>query len=118
MADYVIVMGYDEHYAGGEPGPVASYSYVKQGIEDTLELVPKEKVINAVPFYTRVWKESTEGRSSDALGIADAKDWAEQKGVELVWQDDLGLYYGEIDDEGEENRSGWKKSVLWGLRWI
>ena len=116
VADYVIVMGYDEHYAGGEPGPVASYSYVKQGIEDTLELVPKEKVINAVPFYTRVWKESTEGRSSDALGIADAKDWAEQKGVELVWQDDLGLYYGEIDDEGVRKQVWMEEERSLGLK--
>lgn len=112
VADYVIVMGYDEHHAGGDPGPVASYGYVKQGIEDTLEMVPAEKVINAVPFYTRVWKEGPEGRSSDALGIADAKDWAERKDVELIWQDDLGLYYGVIDDDGvrkqvwmEEERS-------------
>lgn len=116
VADYVIVMGYDEHYAGGEPGPVASYNYVKQGIEDTLELVPREKVINAVPFYTRVWKESEEGRSSDALGIADAKDWAQRKNVELVWQDDLGLYYGEIDDEGVRKQVWMEEERSLGLK--
>lgn len=116
VADYVIVMGYDEHYAGGEPGPVASYDYVKQGIEDTLELVPREKVINAVPFYTRVWKESEEGRSSDALGIADAKDWAQRKNVELVWQDDLGLYYGEIDDEGVRKQVWMEEERSLGLK--
>lgn len=116
VADYVIVMGYDEHYAGGEPGPVASYGYVKQGIEDTLELVPREKVINAVPFYTRVWKESEEGRSSDALGIADAKDWAQRKNVELVWQDDLGLYYGEIDDEGVRKQVWMEEERSLGLK--
>ena len=116
VADYVIVMGYDEHYAGGEPGPVASYGYVKQGIEDTLELVPREKVTNAVPFYTRVWKESEEGRSSDALGIADAKDWAQRKNVELVWQDDLGLYYGEIDDEGVRKQVWMEEERSLGLK--
>ncbi len=116
VADYVIVMGYDEHYAGGEPGPVASYDYVKQGIENTLELVPREKVINAVPFYTRVWKESEEGRSSDALGIADAKDWAQRKNVELVWQDDLGLYYGEIDDEGVRKQVWMEEERSLGLK--
>ena len=55
MADYVIIMGYDEHYAGGEAGPVSSISFVDNGIKDTLEVVPKEKVINAIPFYTRLW---------------------------------------------------------------
>ena len=57
VADYVIIMGYDEHYAGGEPGSVASIGYVNQGIADTLADVPKEKLINAVPFYTRLWTE-------------------------------------------------------------
>lgn len=58
MADYVIIMGYDEHTSGSyESGSVASYNFVKSGIEEALKLVPKEKVINAVPFYTRLWKE-------------------------------------------------------------
>ena len=51
VADYVIMMGYDEHFAGGEPGSVSSISYVKNGISGMLEDVPKEKLINAVPFY-------------------------------------------------------------------
>ena len=62
VADYVIIMGYDEHYAGGEPGSVASIDYVKQGIENTLLEVPKEKVINAIPFYTRLWTETDDGK--------------------------------------------------------
>ena len=58
VADYVIIMGYDEHYAGSyESGPVASLGYAKAGIEETLKVVPKEKTINAAPFYTRLWKE-------------------------------------------------------------
>lgn len=99
VADYVIIMGYDEHYSGGEAGPVASYPYVKNGIEGTLEEVPKEKVINAIPFYTRVWKENADGTtSSDALGIADAKAWVNSNKVSLYWQDEIGLYYGEISN--------------------
>ena len=59
MADYVIIMGYDEHFAGSyEAGSVASYNYVKEGIEETLRDVPADKVINAVPFYTRLWNET------------------------------------------------------------
>ena len=58
VADYVIIMGYDEHYATSpEAGSVASIEWVREGIENTLEEVPPEKVINAVPFYTRLWEE-------------------------------------------------------------
>ncbi len=50
VADYVIIMGYDEHYAGGEAGSVSSIQYVEDGIKNTLKVVPKEKVINGIPF--------------------------------------------------------------------
>ena len=113
VADYVIVMGYDEHYAGGEPGSVASLDYVRNGIIDTLEEVPKEKVINAVPFYTRVWTEMEDGTvTSEAMGIERAQNWIEENHVELYWQDSLGQYFGECAVEGgsqylwmEEERS-------------
>ena len=58
VTDYVIIMGYDEHHKTSlESGPVASYDFVKNGIEDALKDVPADKLINAVPFYTRLWKE-------------------------------------------------------------
>lgn len=51
VADYVIIMGYDEHTTGSEEaGSVASLPFVKEGIEKTLQEVPKEKVINGIPF--------------------------------------------------------------------
>lgn len=99
VADYVIVMGYDEHYAGGEAGPVASLPYVEKGIADTLKEVPKEKVINSIPFYTRVWTEKDGKTTSKAYGIQDAKSWIEENEVELEWQDELGVYYGQISGE-------------------
>lgn len=54
VVDYVIIMGYDEHYVGSEAGSVASLPWVEQGIQDTLDEVPAERVINAIPFYTRL----------------------------------------------------------------
>lgn len=96
VADYVIIMGYDEHYAGSEPGSVASMDYVRGGIERTLADVPKEKVINGVPFYTRIWTETDSGVQSEAVGIASAKEWVEENLVDLYWQQELGQYYGEV----------------------
>lgn len=97
VVDYVIIMAYDEHYAGGEAGSVASLPYVEQGIIDTLAEVPKEKVINAVPFYTRVWTQKEEATTSKAYGIAEAKKWISENQVQLYWQEELGQYYGEIN---------------------
>ena len=96
VADYVIIMGYDEHFAGGEPGSVSSLSFVENGISGTLAEVPREKVINAVPFYTRLWTEKNGEVSSKALGIEAAKNWIAKNRVELYWQEELGQYYGEL----------------------
>lgn len=98
-ADYVIVMGYDEHYSGGEKGSVASLPFVDQGITGTLLSVPKERVINGVPFYTRLWTETSDGTQSKAIGIREAKSWVEENQVELTWLEDEGQYYGEYASE-------------------
>ena len=59
FCDYVIIMGYDEHFTSSlESGSVASLPFVRAGIEKTLEEVPANKIINAVPLYTRLWTET------------------------------------------------------------
>ena len=56
FADYVVIMGYDEHYAGSEEGSVSSIGWVKEGVENTLKEVPASQVILGMPFYTRLWE--------------------------------------------------------------
>ncbi len=71
VADYVIIMGYDENTASSTTaGPNASIDFVRQGIVDTLEEVPANKVINAIPFYTRLWKETM--KSEEEIASEDA----------------------------------------------
>ncbi len=119
VADYVVMMGYDEHYAGSEAGSVASIGYERKGLEDLLRMVPKEKIISGIPFYTRLWKVKDGETTSTAMGISAAKKWVEEQGMELSWLEDLGQYYGELDsNEGryylwmEEERSIEKKMSL------
>lgn len=76
IVDYVIIMGYDEYHKDSlESGPVASYDFVKNGIEDALEMVPSDKLINAVPFYTRLWKEVE--KTAEELEAQEGTDAAE-----------------------------------------
>lgn len=103
VADYIIIMGYDEHYAGGEAGSVASLPYVEKGIKDTLESVPSGKVINGVPFFTRLWTEKDGKTSSKAMGLGAAKKWAQDNQMELKWDDTTGQYYGECETEDGRN---------------
>ena len=55
FADYIIIMGYDEHYKGSDAGSVASINWVNDGVTNTLDEVPADQVILGMPFYTRIW---------------------------------------------------------------
>ncbi len=117
FADYVIIMGYDEHYAGTEEGSVASIGFVTEGVENTLLEVPAEQIILGMPFYTRVWKcipkteevSELEAASEDyvpytvessAVGMKEAENRASANGVQKVWSEVDGQNYVEYENNG------------------
>ena len=101
FVDYLVVMGYDEHYAGnGEAGSVASINYVESGIEKTKESVPAEKIINAIPFYTRVWDNSSGSVYGSTLTMRAQADWVAQSGVEPTWNEETCQNYVEYTKDG------------------
>lgn len=103
VVDYVIIMGYDEHYVGSEEaGSVASLPWVEQGIKDTLTEVPAERVINAVPFYSRLWKTLAGTLSSEAIGMGQAQEVVQKYKVETYWDKNTSQNYGAFESEGAE----------------
>lgn len=122
--DYVIIMGYDEHYNGSEEdGSVASLNFVIDGITKTMEEVPTEKIINAVPLYTRIWTETPKSASDaekeeagtkyipytlkvETLGMGEALEYVANAGVEPVWDEETQQHYAEWD-KGERTVKVW-----------
>lgn len=121
VADYVVIMGYDEYYAGSpEAGPVSSYNYVKEGITETLKEVPAEKVISGIPFFTRLWKETPKTEEelksdkgtdaeqysatveSDAYGMDNAQAIVKQAGVDTTWDKKTGQNYATWEADGSK----------------
>lgn len=119
VADYVIIMGYDEHTDGSyEAGSVASYDYVKDGIQNALELVPNTKLVNAIPFYTRLWLEIPKTASeleeevgteaaeypnkitSTAMGMEEAEEIIQSAGAETKWDEKTKQNYAEWETDG------------------
>lgn len=115
VADYVVIMGYDEHFSGSpEAGSVSSYNFVKEGIEETLKEVPAEKIISGIPFFTRLWEETpktdeelkeqegtdqaeyTMNVTSQALDMANAQAKVAEAGAEITW-----------DEETQQNYATW-----------
>ena len=97
VVDYVIIMGYDEHYVGSEAGSVASLPWVEQGIQDTLDEVPAERVINAIPFYTRLWRITGGNVTSEAIGMDQAQQTIAENNVETYWDKTTSQNYGKYD---------------------
>jgi len=101
IVDYIVLMAYDEYYAGSEvAGPVASIGFVKDAINNSLKMVPKDKLIVGIPFYTRLWKETAEGEvSSEALAMTPAWKLVNDNALSPEWNDTLGCYYVEYSKE-------------------
>ena len=119
VADYVVIMGYDEHTDGSyEAGSVASIGYLENGIADALESVSADKLIAGVPFFTRLWFETpkteeelskeagTEAAdypnkiSSSAYGMDEAAQVVEDAGVQAQWDEETGQNYAEWEADG------------------
>ena len=118
FADYVIVMAYDEHYAGSEEGSVASIGFVKDGAKNTLDAgVPAEQLVLGMPFYTRIWAETPKEEdgdsaeaaaddyvgyelSSEAVSMAEARSRIDANGAKITWLDDCGQNYAQYEVNG------------------
>lgn len=101
VADYVIMMGYDEHWAGGTPGSTASLPFTEETLDLALAKVPAEKLIHGIPFYTRVWgEEAGVNVSSTAVSMVTAKNLLEEHDADIQWLDREGQYFGEYYSDG------------------
>lgn len=107
VIDYFIIMGYDENTGGSkEAGSVSSYNFVKQGIENTLKDIPKNKIINGIPFYTRLWKEEPKssvdasGLSSEILSMNAQEKVLHDLGASPKWDEDTKQNYVQAVKDG------------------
>jgi len=100
--DYACVMTYDEH-TGTDPGPVASYDFVDKGITDTLEEIPREKILMGIPFYSRVFRN---GKRSGEYGRDATIKMFQERGASFEWLEDKKVYYATytVTEDGAETK--------------
>lgn len=127
IADYMIVMGYDEHWSGSDKaGSVASVNYVENGIRNTVKCVDANRVINAVPFFTRIWTEVKEEAATNedkkkgvfvednvngnyyllnrSVGMPLSEQFVREWGTQKHWVENVGQNYAEYKDGDRLNR--------------
>lgn len=108
-ADYIMLMAYDEHYAGSKtPGSVASLDWTEEAIKLTLKEVTPEKLILGIPFYMRYW-ETKNGKItvSRAISMQTAYDLIRENEVSYTWIEEDGQY-----------RISWKKGISTSEFWL
>ena len=99
VVDYIVIMGYDEHYVGSDAGSVASLPWVEQGVQDTIAEAPAERTVLAIPFYTRLWKTTGGALTSEAIGMDEAQNDLTENGVEAVWDGSVSQNYATFEKD-------------------
>ncbi len=145
-ADYIVIMNYDEHYAGSEEaGSVASKEFFVNNIDTALNHVPAERLINAMPFYTRVWETDAGGKvvSNEAVDMKVAAETVEKNKAKVeadpvsgqnlatytkdknnfsIWMEDADSIKWRLEETKKKNlagagfwRIGYETPDIWGL---
>lgn len=86
-ADYLMLMTYDEHYRGGEAGPVASVDFVEQSIRQALKQVPAEKLVLGIAFYGRIWGQDNKDVRGVGIREVQISQLMEQYGTGTVYEE-------------------------------
>ncbi len=87
--DYVIVMAYDEHYEGSEAGSVASMPFTRAAVQDMLELVPAQKLLLGIPFYSRIWYSGSKTETT-AWGMRKMAEYLEKHDLKPTYDEESG----------------------------
>ena len=107
VADYIVFMAYDEYgVSSTKPGTTAGYDWVKLSLNKFLqtEEIESNKIILAVPFYTRVWTTDSNGKSTSKTVAMKNIDKVIPDGVEKKWDDDLKQNYVEYTEDGNKKQ--------------
>ncbi len=114
VADYIIFMAYDQNgVSSTKPGTTAGYDWVELSLNKflTTEEIEPEKIILAVPLYTRVWTTNSEGDiiSNPTVAMKNIGNVIPE-GTEKKWDDDLKQNYVEYLD-GDNTRQIWIEDI-------
>ncbi|WP_160297277.1 S-layer homology domain-containing protein [Paenibacillus sp. IHBB 10380] len=106
-ADYILLMGYDEHWSGApNPGSVSSLPWITSGLDSLLQQVSSKKVILALPFYSRDWKVSSSGSTihSTDMTLGEQASRVATYRLKPVWNKTIQQYTASYQQNSVQHR--------------
>jgi spore germination protein YaaH len=80
VADFVLVMLYDQHWAGSDPGPISAPDWMARNLSRVVGEVGASRVIAGLPLYGYHWVKGTSGAG---VSHATAARTAQRDGIRL-----------------------------------
>lgn len=107
IADYVVFMAYDQ-YSSNTVGTTAGYNWIETSLNKFLETyeVPSEKIILGIPFYTKLWTETSDGTVSSKTISMKSIENVLPSNITKTWDDTLKQYYVEYKS-GSSTKKMW-----------
>ena len=103
VADYIMVMAYDQHWASSDKaGSVAEYSWVEGNINNLFSSIPKEKFILCIPFYSRLWAESSGDLKSQSLSMEQVNNLIVKYSLNPKWDEEIKQSIAEYSNDGKD----------------
>ncbi|WP_304221205.1 glycosyl hydrolase family 18 protein [Gracilinema caldarium] len=90
VADRIIVMAYDEHWSGSQPGSIASLQWCERVADYALKSIGGKKLVMGLPFYGRAWGEINPSR---AYRFSSLSKLMEEKGIQETRRVDGSVYF-------------------------
>jgi len=106
IADFVVLMAYDQHSRATSPGPVAGYAWVKAALDYAVQKVPRSRLLLGVPLYGRDWNQTAEGAASTSVAFSEVSSLLTRPEVELRWHERWRTPWFRYRD-GSELRTVW-----------
>jgi len=101
-ADHLYIMSYGEHWDGGEPGPIASYGWVKQIVYYAKSMeVPKNKLFLGIPLYGYDWE--AESDEAEGLSYSDVATLLARYSEEVEWDSNARSPHFHYESSGREH---------------